>query len=225
MILIIYLVCTGERLLLSPKNSISVGVTLVAIGTNHGTPTDSNNSSGAGSRGNNGGSIVDSIRGNGQGGEGSNVVGDSGNDGSSGERIEIAVDSNLALLTMEDSNKELNNSNIKIQQSQNQQQKNVNATESFVGSMLFQRNVSGCRVVVPSSQITNIASYEFANWGAHTSYYPDVYFTAACSIGLTSKEIDTFLERLENVWNKYEKTHSSISSHTVSTPSLVDGDK
>ena len=202
---------------------------MVAIGTNHGTHTDGNNSSGAGSSGNNGGSIVDSISGNGQGGEGSNAVGDSGNgdtdDGSSGGSIEIAVDPNLALLTMEDSNKELNNSSIKIQQPKNQQQKNVNATESFVGSMLFQRNVSGCRVVVPSSQITNIASYEFANWGAHTSYYPDVYFTAACSIGLTSKEIDTFLERLENVWNKYEKTHSSISSHTVSTPSLVDGDK
>ena len=208
-----------------------MGVTLVAIGTNHGTPGGSSSGGGSGSSSNNGGSVVggsssvvDSISSNSHGGGSSNADRDSGNgdDGDGGNGVDI--DSSLALLAIEEPNKHVNNNNTIQQQSQHQ--RNVTATESFVGSMLFQRNVSGCRVVVPSSQITNIASFEFANWGAHTSYYPDIYFTAACSIGLTAKEIDTFLERLENVWSKYEKTHSSIPSHTgLTPPQKIGGDK
>ena len=82
-------------------------------------------------------------------------------------------------------------------------------TESFIGSMLFQRNVSGCRVVVPNGKATAVGGCSFVNWGAHHTAYPVPYFTAACSIGLTAAEIDLFMERLEGVWKKFEKSHAS----------------
>jgi len=34
------------------------------------------------------------------------------------------------------------------------------------------------------------------------------YFTTACTIGLTELEINLFIDRLNKVWKKYEKTDS-----------------
>lgn len=73
---------------------------------------------------------------------------------------------------------------------------------TFFGSMLFQRCVSGCRVVSLSIKTTKINSYEFAGWGSHISRYPCSYFTAACAIGLSESEIDVFMERLRKVYQK-----------------------
>ena len=81
---------------------------------------------------------------------------------------------------------------------------------SFLGSMLFQRNVSGCRVVQQSDSSTFINGVEFVSWGAHTSHYPVSYFTAACSVGVTESEINLFLERLSKVWKQYDKDKAKI---------------
>jgi O-phosphoseryl-tRNA(Sec) selenium transferase, SepSecS len=77
---------------------------------------------------------------------------------------------------------------------------------SFLGSMLFQRNVSGCRVVERSDAVTEINGVEFISWGSHIANYPVSYFTAACSIGLTEGEIILFIDRLQKTWKKYEKS-------------------
>lgn len=76
---------------------------------------------------------------------------------------------------------------------------------SFLGSMLFQRNVSGCRVVPQSDSVTVINEVKFISWGAHMSHYPVSYFTAACSIGLTEDEIILFIDRIDRVWKKFER--------------------
>lgn len=76
---------------------------------------------------------------------------------------------------------------------------------SFLGSMLFQRNVSGCRVVPQSDSVTVINGVKFISWGAHMSHYPVSYFTAACSIGLTEDEIILFIDRIDRVWKKFER--------------------
>ena len=93
---------------------------------------------------------------------------------------------------------------------------------SFLGSMLFQRNVSGCRVVPKSNAVTTINGIDFIGWGAHTSDYPVTYFTAACSIGLTEDEITLFLDRLDKVWSKYEK---SIVPRSVIVDEKVNGEE
>jgi O-phospho-L-seryl-tRNASec:L-selenocysteinyl-tRNA synthase len=82
---------------------------------------------------------------------------------------------------------------------------------TFLGSMLFNRNVSGCRVV-PScpDKVTMIGGYEFRNWGAHSTLYPCSYFTAACAIGTSQKDVNEFLTRLRKVSLKFYKKYSAI---------------
>jgi hypothetical protein len=140
-------------------------------------------------------------------------------------------------------------------------------SNTFFGSMLFRRNVSGCRVVDNTSssaaaassstssssssaslsasassslsasassnnhpnkqqhqqqldeeqeeegdgnannrnfkKITNISGYKFQNWGSHCNNYPYSYFTIACSIGITEKDINLFIDRLQKCLYKY----------------------
>ena len=87
---------------------------------------------------------------------------------------------------------------------ESQQNQNSDRT-SFLGSMLFQRNVSGCRIIPKSNSITSINGVDFISWGAHISNYPISYFTAACSIGMTENDIYLFIDRLEKTWKKFEK--------------------
>lgn len=83
---------------------------------------------------------------------------------------------------------------------------------ALLGSMLFVRNVSGCRVVCstdcdgssrplaerrPTS--TTISGHVFTNWGSHSSAYPHTYFTVACSMGMKEEESIKFLEKLNKV--------------------------
>ena len=76
---------------------------------------------------------------------------------------------------------------------------------TFLGSMLFQRSVSGCRVVECLGDKKNMSGVEFTNWGAHIDNYPCSYFTVACSIGITERDIDVFVDRLDKVLIKFKK--------------------
>ena len=91
---------------------------------------------------------------------------------------------------------------------------------SFFGSMLFQRNVSGCRVVTKSYKQTNISGVVFSAWGAHSAEYPCSYFTVACSIGLVESEVILFLSRLDSCYVKFLKR---LSSAEVKKPSVLNG--
>lgn len=77
---------------------------------------------------------------------------------------------------------------------------------TFFGSMLFSRSVSGCRVVVRSDKSTSISGSSFVNWGAHANNYPHSYFTVACAVGTTRRDIEVFLERLEKTTVKFFKS-------------------
>lgn len=76
---------------------------------------------------------------------------------------------------------------------------------TFLGSMLYQRSVSGCRVVPCDGKISKIGSFQFCDWGAHYSNYPHSYLTVACSIGMSAHDIELFFERFTKVLVKYEK--------------------
>ena len=52
-------------------------------------------------------------------------------------------------------------------------------------------------------KITNISGYEFQNWGSHCNNYPYSYFTIACTIGITEKDINLFIDRLQKCLYKY----------------------
>ncbi len=45
----------------------------------------------------------------------------------------------------------------------------------------------------------NIGELTFVGYGAHCNNYPVPYLTAACSLGMTAKEVDLFIARLDKV--------------------------
>jgi O-phospho-L-seryl-tRNASec:L-selenocysteinyl-tRNA synthase len=78
---------------------------------------------------------------------------------------------------------------------------------SFLGSMLYQRCVSGCRVVTCTGETKKVSGMYFTDWGAHSNAYPHSYFTVACSIGIQERDVTVFLERLDKVLAKFKRQY------------------
>lgn len=78
------------------------------------------------------------------------------------------------------------------------------AEVAFLGSMLFQRCVSGARVV-PVGHASSVGGFAFKGWGAHHEAYPHAYLTAAGAIGMTEEEVDLFLEKLTKALRAYHR--------------------
>jgi O-phospho-L-seryl-tRNASec:L-selenocysteinyl-tRNA synthase len=78
----------------------------------------------------------------------------------------------------------------------------------FLGSMLFQRCVSGARVYSPGKEQT-IGRLEFQNYGAHHSGYPHHYLNAAAAIGMTKEDVDLFVSKLSSCFQQMEKKERS----------------
>ena len=77
---------------------------------------------------------------------------------------------------------------------------NIEAT--FLGGYLFNRRVSGVRVVAGGKTQT-VADISFNNYGSHVDNYPVLpYFTAAATIGQSADEIRIFLARLDEALGK-----------------------
>jgi O-phospho-L-seryl-tRNASec:L-selenocysteinyl-tRNA synthase len=93
------------------------------------------------------------------------------------------------------------------------------ASSSLLGSQLFYRNVSGCRVIKRSGKASKIGAHTFANWGAHTDILPCSYLTAAASIGLQEDEIDLFLGRLEKCLKKLLRSNLVAAVSNAATTS------
>lgn len=77
----------------------------------------------------------------------------------------------------------------------------------FIGSHLFSRRCSGCRLITCDDQQNDLPEYyvaenpnvKFVNFGSHSNVYPCHYMTVACAIGATQDELVTFLQRLDKV--------------------------
>ena len=70
---------------------------------------------------------------------------------------------------------------------------------SFIGSMLFKRAVSGARVVAKNTAPVTIGSNVFEGWGSHIRTYHSSYLTVACAVGITERDIITFLQKIRKV--------------------------
>jgi O-phospho-L-seryl-tRNASec:L-selenocysteinyl-tRNA synthase len=75
----------------------------------------------------------------------------------------------------------------------------VTCKREDLGSKLFLRRVSGCRFI--GSAEKEVCGVRFGNYGSSFSGYPFKYFTAACALGLSTGEIEVFLERLKGILN------------------------
>lgn len=82
------------------------------------------------------------------------------------------------------------------------------AKVSMIGSMLFTRGVSGCRVI-STAETKSIDGYKFQGWGSHVTHSNNIpYITAAAGLGITRNEIDTFIDKLDKVLLKVRNNES-----------------
>ncbi len=75
---------------------------------------------------------------------------------------------------------------------------------TFLGSMLFNRCVSGTRVVARGKR-QEVGGLAFAGYGAHTDAYPCDYLTVAAALGTSEADIDQFLLRLGRAFEEFRQ--------------------
>ena len=62
--------------------------------------------------------------------------------------------------------------------------------------------------MIPSDgKKSEICGQAFSSFGAHCNEYGTPYLTAAAAIGMTSRDIDLFISRLDKVMSKCAKTN------------------
>jgi O-phospho-L-seryl-tRNASec:L-selenocysteinyl-tRNA synthase len=79
---------------------------------------------------------------------------------------------------------------------------------TFLGSMLFQRCVSGVRVVPLGAEAT-VSGHVFVGWGAQCRSYHCSYMTVACALGMTADEVTAFLEKLGKIFAQLKSKASN----------------
>ena len=84
---------------------------------------------------------------------------------------------------------------------------------TMLGSMLFNRNVSGARVI-GQGQEQAVAGICFKNYGAHHDDYPCSYVTVAAAIGTELKDIDAFTSKLEACLTDRQKRSARTAEKT-----------
>jgi len=77
-----------------------------------------------------------------------------------------------------------------------------------LGSMLFTRRVSGARVVQLGKK-QKIESFEFENYGAHSTNIQCSYLTVAAAIGIEETDIDVFMKKFDSIYQKLRHSHNS----------------
>ncbi|CAF1632588.1 unnamed protein product, partial [Adineta ricciae] len=76
-----------------------------------------------------------------------------------------------------------------------------------LGSKLFTRRISGARVVKLGTK-QKIESYEFTNYGAHSSSVQYSYLTVAAAIGIEESDIDIFMKKFNDVYQKLRRNET-----------------
>lgn len=67
-----------------------------------------------------------------------------------------------------------------------------------IGSKLFTRGVSGCRLVKTGVTL-DLDGYTFEDWGCHLVQLDVTYLTAAIGLGCEKSELLVFLDKLDNI--------------------------
>ncbi|PNW76101.1 hypothetical protein CHLRE_12g547750v5 [Chlamydomonas reinhardtii] len=76
---------------------------------------------------------------------------------------------------------------------------------TFFGSMLWQRCVSGTRVVAPG-KTQSVGGVAFRNYGSHVEEpFPHTYMTAAAALGTTREDVDELVVRLDKCFTEFKK--------------------
>lgn len=228
----------GERIIESPRNSISIGVTLDTLSIKKTISSDTVGKITARDNAmkSSEGSADDSLHTSNQDQPSATTTNDANATATATATVHLAQATSSSL-TQPTSAPPIALSEGAVQSKAAGSTRSNTESLSFLGSMLFQRNVSGCRVVPQSDSVTVINEVKFISWGAHMSHYPVSYLTAACSIGLTEDEIILFIDRIDRVWKKFERksvlmtdfeeselNHTPVSKNTRDTCLSIESD-
>jgi len=77
-----------------------------------------------------------------------------------------------------------------------------------LGSMLFTRRISGARVIKLGTKQT-IDTYEFMNYGAHSSNIQYSYLTVAAAIGIEESDIENFMKKFDSIYQKLRRKENN----------------
>lgn len=100
----------------------------------------------------------------------------------------------------------LNNNKISILFTlRNIVKKSGNKDAKEIGSMCYNRQISGVRIIVSSNgEKKNIAGYDFINYGSSCDNYKYLpYMTFSCAIGITDEEIDGFISKIDKIFETF----------------------
>ena len=86
-------------------------------------------------------------------------------------------------------------------------EKSGNKDAKEIGSMCYNRQISGVRVITSSKgQSKNIAGYDFVNYGSSCDNYKYLpYLTFSCAIGITDEEINGFVNKIDKIFESFIK--------------------
>jgi O-phosphoseryl-tRNA(Sec) selenium transferase, SepSecS len=93
--------------------------------------------------------------------------------------------------------------------------KEVQRRVTQLGAMLWQRRVSGVRVVARGASQT-VAGVHFEGYGSSCSKYCHHYMTAAAAIGATEEDVDGFVAKLRECYRLCQRRAATAERNTVS---------
>ena len=84
-------------------------------------------------------------------------------------------------------------------------EKSGNKDAKEIGSMCFNRQISGVRIITSSKgEKKNIGGYDFLNYGSSCDDYKYLpYMTFSCAIGIKDEEIDGFVNKIDKIFENF----------------------
>jgi len=80
-----------------------------------------------------------------------------------------------------------------------------------IGSLFFNRQISGVRIIARNNNDTEISGFKFKNYGCSCDDYKYLpYMTFACAIGITNEEIEDFCKKFEKIIDEFIKNKNKV---------------
>ena len=86
-------------------------------------------------------------------------------------------------------------------------EKSGNKDAKEIGSMCFNRQISGVRIITSSNgEKKNVGGYDFLNYGSSCDDYKYLpYMTFSCAIGIKDEEIEGFVNKIDKIIENFIK--------------------
>ena len=86
-------------------------------------------------------------------------------------------------------------------------EKSGNKDAKEIGSMCFNRQISGVRIIASSNgEKKNVGGYDFLNYGSSCDNYNHLpYMTFSCAIGIKDEEIEGFVNKIDKIIENFIK--------------------